>query len=205
MGLQLLHTFWFWEQDGQCVLFWKCTSNQPLPTGYMVWLWRHQQYALYVAQPLTAIPILYNGIALCYYFHSRSRWHSNHVTCGYRPTLGTFQRPKNLSIVDLRLAISCFCRWKPAIGDHAHWPNLIRYLSHPQELRRSFRWKVMAKCFYALVLIIQWCFVLHNADSTVNLVAIITGINGLFTPITWLPACLRKDHRNVPDSHSPYF
>jgi hypothetical protein len=66
MGLQLLHTISFWEQDGRCVSFWKCTSSQSLPTGDVVWMWRHQQYALYVAQPMTAIPILYNGLALCH-------------------------------------------------------------------------------------------------------------------------------------------
>ena len=66
MGLQLTRIISFWEQNGWCVKIWKCTSSQPLPTGHVVWLWRHQQYALYVAKPMTAIPILYNGLALCH-------------------------------------------------------------------------------------------------------------------------------------------
>ena len=64
MGLQSEHHISFLEQDGRHVIFWKCTCSQPLLNGHVVRLWHHRIYVVAVAQPLTAVPKLYNGITL---------------------------------------------------------------------------------------------------------------------------------------------
>ena len=50
MGLQLLHTISFWEQDNDVFHFWQCASSQSLPTGYMVW----PQYSERASRPTPA-------------------------------------------------------------------------------------------------------------------------------------------------------
>ena len=60
----------------------------------------------------------------------------------------------------------------------------------------------MAKLFYALVLIIQWCLVLHNTDLKINLVVIINGINALFTFSVTGRNCERYFHALWANEHS---